>query len=367
MSNVIIKYVHTFRKKDHIMNNIKIAFFDTKPYDKESFEAINKKYNYEVTYFKEHLTKDTAPLTKDHNVVCVFVNDIIDKELIDILVENSVQLIALRCAGYNNVELKAVYKKINVVRVPAYSPYAVAEHAMALVLALNRKIHKAYFRTRDSNFTINGLQGFDLHGKTAGVIGTGKIGKVMIDILKGFGMNILAYDYYPDEAYAKQVGYTYTGLDTLYRDSNLITLHCPLTKETYHMINETSIQQMKDGVMLINTSRGQLIDSTALLGGLKNKKIGAAGLDVYEEEAEYFFEDFSGSHIEDDVLARLLTFNNVLITSHQAFFTREALESIAKTTMENIRAFFADAPLENEICYKCTEGACPKGSNKRCF
>jgi len=270
----------------------------------------------------------------------------------DLLESNGVGLLALRAAGYNNIDLKAVYKKIPVVRVPAYSPYAVAELAVTLMLTLNRKVHRAYFRTRDNNFTLNGLLGFDMRGKTAGIIGTGKIGKVTINILKGFGMNILAYDVFPDEEYQKNAGFEYVGLDQLYRESDIISLHCPLTKESYHLINEGSIARMKTGIMIINTGRGMLIDSKALVEGLKSGKVGFAGLDVYEEESDYFFEDFSNKLITDDVLARLLSFNNVMITSHQGFFTREAMHNIASTTLENIRDFFTQQKLSNEILYK---------------
>jgi len=349
------------------MEKIKIAFFDAKPYDKISFDSTNKNFNYEIKYFKSRLTEDNAVLTKGFKVVCAFVNDTIDKNIIDILIDNKVELITLRCAGYNNVDIKHAFNKIHVVRVPAYSPYAVAEHAAALILSLNRKIHKAYYRIRDSNFMINGLEGFDLHGKTAGIIGAGKIGKVMINILKGFGMKLLVFDHFRDEEYARKTGFEYTDLDTIYKESHIISLHCPLTKETHHMINENNIGKMKDGVMLINTSRGHLIDTSALIRGLKSGKIGSAGLDVYEEEANYFFEDFSGSMITDDLLARLLTFNNVIVTSHQAFLTKEALSNIASTTMNNIKDFYSDKYLENEICYKCDTKDCKKEKKERCF
>ena len=239
------------------------------------------------------------------------------------------------------------------VRVPAYSPYAVAELAITLMLTLNRKVHKAYFRTRDNNFTLNGLLGFDMHGKTVGIIGTGKIGKVAINILKGFGMRILAYDVFPDKEYQKMGGFEYVDLDVIYRESDIISLHCPLTKETYRLINQASIAKMKPGIMIINTGRGMLIDSKALIEGLKTRRVGFAGLDVYEEESDYFFEDFSNKIITDDVLARLLSFNNVMITSHQGFFTQEALGSIAVTTLKNIQDFFVNHKSANEICYKC--------------
>lgn len=331
------------------MKKYRIAFFDTKSYDEESFNKINEKYNFEIKYFKGHLNRNNVILTKDADAVCIFVNDIADAEIIDALAENGVKLIALRCAGFNNVDISAAQGKIAVVRVPAYSPYAVAEHAVALMMALNRKTHRAYLRTRDGNFALNGLMGFDMHGKTAGIIGTGKIAKILIHILKGFGMNILAYDLYPDYNFARENDVVYTTMDELYHNSDIISLHCPLTDQTKYLINDYSISKMKDGVMIINTGRGQLIHTNALIEGLKNKKIGAAGLDVYEEESEYFYEDKSDKIIDDDVLARLLSFNNVIVTSHQAFFTQEALANIASTTLQNMQDFIDGKPLENEV------------------
>lgn len=323
---------------------MKIAMYDTKPYDKEWFEK-KKPEGYEITYFETKLRYETAALAEGCEVVCVFVNDVIDGPVIDRLCRHGVKLIALRCAGYNNVDRKAAAGKIQVVRVPAYSPYAVAEHAMGLLLCLNRKLHKAYNRTREGNFTLNGLTGFDLHGKTVGVIGTGKIGKTFIHICQGFGMNVLAYDLYPDAS----LPVTYVEKEELFRKSDIISLHCPLTTQTRHIINEESIQMMKDGVMLINTSRGALVKKEALLGGLKEKKIGSAGLDVYEEEAEYFYEDCSNEIIEDDVLALLVSMPNVLLTSHQAFLTNEALQNIAETTFENIAAYERGEELVNKV------------------
>ena len=349
------------------MKNIKIVFFDTKPYDQEFFDKVNDKYGFSIKYFKGHLNHDSAKLTQGYEVVCAFVNDILDKKVIGILKQNGIKLIDMRCAGYNNVDLNAAYKNIHVVRVPAYSPYAVAEHATALMMGLNRKTHKAYYRTRDGNFAINGLLGFDMHGKTAGIIGTGKIGRCLVPILKGFGMNVCAYDTAPDEAYAKASEISYVTLSELYGSSDIISLHCPLTPETNYMINEKSIGQMKTGVMIINTGRGKLIKTQALIDGLKSGKIGAAGLDVYEEESEYFFEDYSSTVISDDVLARLMTFPNVLITSHQGFFTREALINIAETTLDNITEFYNDGYLQNEICYHCGKDECNKKLRKRCF
>jgi D-lactate dehydrogenase len=349
------------------MNEIKIAFFDAKPYDVNSFDEINRQYGFSVKYFEEHLNERTVIFTKDFNVVCAFVNDNISDKIIRLLKDNGIKLIALRSAGYNNVDLDAAFGNIHVVRVPSYSPYAVAEHSVALMLSLNRKIHKAYNRTHESNFSINGLLGFDMHGKTAGVIGTGKIGKILIGILKGFGMKILAHDKYSDTGFAKESGFEYVDLDTIYRESDIISLHCPLTKDSFHLINKDSLSKMKRNVMIINTSRGQLIDTKALIDSLKSKNIGSAGLDVYEEESEYFFEDFSNQVMSDDVLARLLSFNNVLITSHQAFFTKEALHNIAETTMNNIRDFFEGKELVNEICYKCGSDGCNKKINGKCF
>ena len=332
---------------------IKIAFFDAKPYDIESFDKVHKDFGFKITYFKGHLSLETAPLIQGFQAVCVFVNDVVDKDVIDVLARNGVALIAVRAAGYNNIDLKAAFQKIPVVRVPAYSPYAVAELAVTLMLTLNRKVHRAYYRTRDNNFTLNGLLGFDMHGKTAGIIGTGKIGKIIINILNGFGMRVLGFDSSPDKEYQKNAGFEYVDLGTIYRESDIISLHCPLTKDTYHLINKTSIAKMKPSVMIINTGRGMLIDSKALIEGLKTGKVGFAGLDVYEEESDYFFEDFSNKVITDDVLARLLSFNNVMVTSHQGFFTQEALQSIATTTLENIRDFFVEKKLPHEICYKC--------------
>jgi D-lactate dehydrogenase len=288
-------------------------------------------------------------LTKGADVACIFVNAIADAEVIDELVANGVKLLALRCAGYNNVDLKAAKGRIKVVRVPAYSPHAVAEHTLALMLTLNRKTHKAYSRTRDGNFSLNGLMGFDMYGKTAGIIGTGKIAKILIQILRSMGIKVVAYDLYPDAEFAKQYEVEYTSLDELYRQSDIISLHCPLTKDTEYIINEDSVEKMKDGVMIINTGRGKLINTQALIDGLKSKKIDSAGLDVYEEEGEYFFEDRSNKVMDDDVLARLLSFNNVILTSHQAFFTKEAMENIAETTLQNIQDFVDGKELVNEV------------------
>ncbi|MCS2917372.1 2-hydroxyacid dehydrogenase [Parabacteroides merdae] len=327
----------------------KIAFFGAKPYDIASFDKVNEKYNYDIRYYKGHLNPNNVVLTQDTDVVCIFVNDTADAAVIDAMVDNGVKLLALRCAGFNNVDLKAAKGKLPVVRVPAYSPYAVAEYSLALMLSLNRKIHRAYWRTRDGNFSLNGLMGFDMHGKTIGIIGTGKIAKILIRLLKGFGMRILAYDLYPDMKFAGEEGISYVSLDELYRESDIISLHCPLTDRTKYMIDKDSIDKMKEGVMIINTGRGQLINTNDLIEGLKEKKIAAAGPDVYEEEGEYFYEDKSDKIIDDDVLARLLSFNNVIVTSHQAFFTKEALHNIAETTLQNIEDFRCHRPLVNEV------------------
>lgn len=344
----------------------KVAFFDAKPYDTEFFTEANKDFGYSLKFLGPRLSTDTMRLAEGHDVVCAFVNDQMDAPVLDHLVASGTRLIALRCAGYNNVNLKSAYGRIHVVRVPAYSPHAVAEHAMALLLTLNRKIHRAFYRTRDGNFAIQGLMGMDLFGKTAGVVGVGKIGRIMAGILRGFGMRVLVHDVAVDPVWAASAGVESVELDTVYRESDVISLHCPLTPGTRHMINAGAIFKMKPGVLIINTGRGRLIDTVALIAGLKGRRIGGAGLDVYEEEERYFFEDFSSSMVDDDVLARLMTFPNVIITSHQAFFTREALDQIARTTLTNIRSFLEGGRLENEICYQCSE-ACPKTAGGRCF
>lgn len=328
---------------------IKIAFFDTKEYDKKLFDEYNKKYGYEITYLESKLNSETAPLAKGFDVVCIFVNDVVDEKTIRILEEDGVKLIALRCAGFNNVDIKKIGKKLKVVRVPAYSPYAVAEHAVALLLSIDRKIYKAYQRTKKYNFTLNGLLGFDIHGKTVGVIGSGKIGKVFINIMNGFGCRVLAYDKFPDEKSAKEMNFEYVDLDTLYKESDIISLHCPLTDENYKMINEESLDKMKDGVVLINTSRGKLIDTKSLIKRLEQGKIGGLGLDVYEDEEEFFLNDMSNSYIRDEELSILLTMPNVVVTSHQAFFTKEALNKIALDTCENIKEFFETGDCKNKV------------------
>ena len=330
---------------------MRILFYDTKKYDRDSFEKVTEKYpEIEIEYTDTDINSKTANLAKGYKAICAFVSSDVGKETIDCLSKNGVELVLLRCAGFNNVDLNAAAAAgITVVRVPAYSPYAVAEYTVALMLSLNRKIPRASWRTKDGNFSLHGLMGFDMHGKTAGIIGTGKIAKILIHILRGFGMNVLAYDLYPDYNFARQEQIVYTSLDELYHNSDIISLHCPLTEETKYLINDYSISKMKDGVMIINTGRGQLIHTNALIEGLKNKKIGSAGLDVYEEESEYFYEDQSDRIIDDDVLARLLSFNNVIVTSHQAFFTHEAMENIAATTLQNIKDFINHKPLLNEV------------------
>lgn len=343
---------------------IKLAFFDARSYDIESF----KKYNsddLEISFFETKLNLKTVELAKGHNAVCVFVNDDVNKDVIDKLYELGIKIIALRCAGYNNVDLGAAFGKVHVVHVPAYSPYAVAEHAMALLLTSIRRIHKAYNRTKDFNFSLDGLTGFNLHGKTVGVIGTGKIGRIFIDICKGFGMNVLAYDKFPNP----EIKEKYVDLDTIFKESDIISLHCPLTEETKHMINENSISMMKKGVVIINTSRGALIDAESLLNGIKERKIGAACLDVYEEESNVFFKDYSGHIIDDDLLARLISMPNVIVTSHQAFLTTEALDNIASTTIENLKSYFNESEMiQNELCYHCGHvEKCKKERKSRCF
>ncbi len=332
------------------MAQIKVACFGAMPYDRTTFDAANENFGFEIKYYTGNLNADNAILTRGVAAVIVFVNDNVNAEVINVLRDNGVKLIALRCAGFNNVDLEAAAAAgIQVARVPAYSPHAVAEYAVALMLSLNRKIQRASWRTRDGNFSLNGLMGFDMYGKTVGVIGTGKIAKVLVGILRGFGMKILAYDLYPDHDFAAANDMTYVTLDELYANSDIITLHCPLTPETEHIINKVSIAKMKKGVMIINTGRGGLIHSEDLIEGLKNKQVGFAGLDVYEEEGPYFFKDKSDKIIDDDTLARLLSFNNVIMTSHQAFFTREATDNIANTTLGNIADHIAGRPLVNEV------------------
>ena len=344
---------------------IKIAFFDTKEYDRKSFDEYEKAGEIEFKYLDTKLNEDTAGLAKGYDVVCVFVNDTVNATVIDKLEEYGVKMVALRCAGYNNVDIKHAFGRLHVVHVPAYSPYAVAEHAAALLLTSVRRIHKAYNRTRDFNFSLSGLTGFDLYGKTVGVVGTGKIGRVFINICRGFGMKVIAYDAFP----AKDSGIEYVSLDELFSESDIISLHCPLTDDTKHMINSSSIEKMKKGVVIINTSRGAIIDAEALLEGIKSRKIGAACLDVYEEEADIFFEDRSGHILDDDLLSRLISMPNVIVTSHQAFLTEEALGNIAETTVNNILSYFNnDGICDNELCYRCGNiEKCKETRKKKCF
>ena len=339
---------------------MKLAFFDAKNYDVASFDKATAGRDITVKYFETHLTEDTVELCRGFDAVCVFVNDSVTAKVIDAMYSYGIRTLVLRCAGYNNVDVRHAFGKIHVAHVPAYSPYAVAEHTMALLLTSVRRIHKAYNRTREFNFSLAGLTGFDLHGKTVGIVGTGKIGRIFADICRGFGMRILAYDKFP----AQNAGLDYVSLDRIFAESDVISFHCPLTDETRHLVNTETVARMKKGVVLLNTSRGAIIDAEALLGGIKARKIGAACLDVYEEESDFFFEDFSGHILEDDVLARLISMPNVIVTSHQAFLTAEALDNSAATTVENIRAMLGGGDCKNELCYRggtaedCKSGKC---------
>ena len=322
---------------------MKLAFFDTKPYDIPGFEKYSADSGIEIKYFESKLNADTVSLAAGFDAVCVFVNDTVNARVVEKLYELGVKAIVLRCAGFNNVDLKACQGKLRVFRVPAYSPHAVAEHAMALLLTVNRRTHKAHIRTREFNFSLQGLTGFDLYGKTVGVIGTGKIGRVFADICRGFGMKVLAYDKFPNP----NAGLDYVELDELFEKSDVISLHCPLTVETDHLIRSGSIRRMKDGVVIVNTSRGGLVNTEDLIQGLRSGKIGAACLDVYEEEGDVFYEDLSGHILQDDKLVRLIAMPNVIVTSHQAFLTKEALDNIAHTTVNNLRRFFEGDPDES--------------------
>lgn len=320
---------------------MKVAVFSAKPYDRQFLSAANEATDdpHDIEYFEAHLSQATASLATGATAVCAFVNDVVDVAALTRLAAQGTRLVALRSAGFNNVDLNAaVSLGIAIARVPAYSPWAVAEHAAALMLTLNRKTHRAYSRVREGNFSLDGLLGFDMHGRTVGIIGTGRIGLALARILTGFGCNILAYDPVKRDEFAR-LGGSYVALEDLLGRSHIVTLHCPLTPETRHMIDAAAVQQMRDGVMLINTSRGAVVEARALIDGLKSGKIGYLGLDVYEEEGDLFFEDLSEHVIQDDVFARLLTFPNVLITGHQAFFTLEAVKAIAETTIGNISAF----------------------------
>ena len=343
---------------------MRIAFFDAKTYDRPSFDRFGGEQGVEFKYLEAKLNEDTVELAHGFDGVCVFVNDTVNATVIDRLCELGVKIIALRCAGFNNVDMKHAFGKIHVVRVPAYSPYAVAEHTMALLLTSIRRIHKAYIRSRDFNFSLANMTGFDLHGKTVGVIGTGRIGRVFVDICRGFGMKVLCYDKFPAPELDNGDTVRYVGLDELFESSDIISLHCPLTEDTYHIIDEETLAKCKKGVVLLNTSRGALVDAEALLAGIKSRHVGAACLDVYEEESDLFFEDNSGHILEDDVLARLISMPNVIVTSHQAFLTEEALSNIAETTVQNIVELTATGSCPNELCYRggtaedCKTGKC---------
>jgi len=344
---------------------MKIAFFDAKPYDRPSFDKYGGESGFRFKYYETKLNEDTVDLAHGYDGVCVFVNDTVNAAVIDRLCEMGVKFVALRCAGFNNVDMKHAFGKIHVFRVPAYSPYAVAEHTMALLLTSIRRIHKAYIRTKDFNFSLSGFTGFDLHGKTVGIVGTGKIGRVFMDICRGFGMKVLAYDKFPVQGLDNGDTVRYVELDELFENSDIISLHCPLTEETHHMIDEKALDKCKKGVVILNTSRGALVDAEALLEGIKSRKVGAACLDVYEEESDLFFEDYSGHIVEDDTLARLISMPNVIVTSHQAFLTEEALSNIAETTVNNILEFMEKGECPNELCYRCgTAEDCKTG---KCF
>lgn len=344
---------------------MKIAFFDTKPYDKPFFDHYGNERGITFKYFETKLNEDTVDLARGYDGICVFVNDSVNATVIDRLREMGISVVALRCAGFNNVDVKHAYGKLHVLRVPAYSPYAVAEHTMALLLTSIRRIHKAYIRTKDFNFSLSGLTGFDLHGKTVGVVGTGRIGRVFIDICRGFGMKVLAYDKFPAQGVEDGENVKYVSLDRLFAESDIISLHCPLTEETKHIINAKTLEQCKRGVMILNTSRGALVDAEALLEGIKSRKVGGACLDVYEEESDLFFEDNSGHILEDDILARLISMPNVIVTSHQAFLTEEALDNIAKTTVDNLSDLFTSGQCQNELCHR--GGTAEDCRSEKCF
>ena len=335
---------------------MRVAVFSTKRYDRTFFERANPAFDHELTYFEPHLTIETASLAEGFPAVCVFVNDVLDVPLLEQLAQGGTQVIALRCAGFNNVDLPTAERLgMKVVRVPAYSPHAVAEYTVGLMLTLNRKVHRAHARVREGNFSLDGLLGFDMHGRTVGIVGTGKIGAIVARILAGFGCRLLGYDAYPRDE-CRELGLEYVSLEALLGQSDVITLHCPLTPETRHLINRQTIQQMKRGAMLINTSRGAVIDTKAVLDALKSGQIGLLGIDVYEEEADYFFEDLSERVIADDVLSRLLTFPNVLVTGHQAFFSLEALDAIAATTLRNLQEIETDGQSPNEVTSEQVSG-----------
>lgn len=348
-SEQVLLFFVTISQCKNLINMYKVAVYSTKPYDKQFLEEAARNRNVEFHYFEDSISEEIADFVKGFEAVCVFVNDKVTESVIERLAADNVKLIALRCAGFNNVDLEAAAKhNIKIVRVPAYSPYAVAEHTLAMIMGLNRRTHRAFNRVRESNFSLNGLMGFDLHGKTVGVIGTGKIGRIFSKIMIGLGCKVIAYDPYPNEE-AKKDGVEYSSLEELFSRSDIISLQCPLTPETHHLINEDSIKLMKKGVMLINTSRGGLIDTQALIEGLKSGRIGYLGMDVYEQEENIFFKDLSDEIIQDDLIMRLITFPNVLITAHQAFFTENAMTNIAETTVNNIVQFQEGKPMDNEI------------------
>ena len=343
---------------------MKIAFFDTKPYDLTYFEPMGKDVGIEFLFYETKLNERTVELARGCDGVCAFVNDTVNAAVIDALYSMDIHVLAMRCAGFNNVDVRHAEGKVHILRVPAYSPYAVAEHAMALLLTSIRRIHKAYIRSRDFNFSLANLTGFDLHGKTVGVIGTGRIGRVFIDICRGFGMKVLAYDKFPFPGLDNGDTIRYVTLDELFSHSDILSLHCPLTEDTHHLINADTLAQCKKGVVILNTSRGALVDAEALLEGIKSRHVGAACLDVYEEEGDLFFEDKSGHILEDDTLARLISMPNVIVTSHQAFLTEEALENIAETTVQNILDMTQRSQCPNEVCWRggktedCKDGKC---------
>lgn len=328
---------------------MKIAVCGTQPYDRESLSIINADFGHELVFFEERLTLQSAPLFAGYVGLCCFVNDILDEAVLQILAAQGTRLIALRCAGFNNVDVLAAERYgIRLVRVPAYSPHSVAEHTLALILTLNRKTHRAYNRVRDGNFTLQGLLGFELRGRTVGIIGTGRIGQAVAEILHGFGCQLLGYDMLQNEA-CQALGLNYVELDELYQRSDIVTIHCPLNEQTHHLINALTLTKMKHGAMLINTSRGAVIDTCAVIAALKTGQLGYLGLDVYEQEGDLFFQDLSSRVIQDDTFERLLTFPNVLITGHQGFFTTEALRNIAHTTLANISHFEKTGECQNEV------------------
>lgn len=332
---------------------MRIAFFDTHKFERPYFEEANKETRFTFTYYETPLKAHSAPLASGHDIVCCFVNDQIDAEVIRSLAQHNVRMLALRSAGFNNVDLEAAQRfNLPVTRVPEYSPYAVAEHATALALSLNRKIHLAYHRIRDMNFSLDGMVGFDMHSKTVGILGTGKIGSVFAKIMHGFGCKLLGYDLARNLELEKNYGLRYKDAKQVFEESDIISLHLPLNPLTRHIVDEAALESMKPGCMLINTGRGALIDTKALLNSLKSGKLGYAGLDVYEEEEAVFFRDLSGQILKDDCLARLTTFPNVLITSHQGFLTREALANIASTTLQNISDFERGRPLKNQVFWE---------------